>query len=395
VTSPLRRFGGSRRAQRREQTYVWALRNLSFTLEHGEVLGLIGGNGAGKSTTLKILSRITEPTEGYAEVYGRIGSLLEVGTGFHPELTGRENVFLNGAILGMSRSEIRRKFDEIVEFSEVGRFVDTPVKRYSDGMYMRLAFAVAAHMEPEILIVDEVLAVGDAAFQRKCLDKMGDVAREGRTVLFVSHNLIAVEALCQRVIWLDKGRVTMDGPAPQVISRYLQTSFSERTERRWDPPDVAPGADHARLHGVRVRPVDGVPPDPITVNTPFFIEVDYRVYTTGHWVSVDVILVNEQEITICEVGPDHGAERRNPTPEAGLYRATCHVPGGLLNDRLHRVVVNLVDERGLIHQEGDAVVFEVREEAHAREGWFGEWAGVIRPKWHWTTARLEGPPNHR
>jgi lipopolysaccharide transport system ATP-binding protein len=207
---------------------IWALRDVSLDVEQGEVLGIIGHNGAGKSTLLKILSRITEPTEGRAVVKGRVGSLLEVGTGFHPELTGRENIFLNGAILGMRRAEIGRRFDEIVAFAEVERFIDTPVKRYSSGMYLRLAFAVAAHLEPEILLVDEVLAVGDAAFQKKCLGRMGDVAREGRTVLFVSHNLPSVENLCRRVVVIDGGRVRMQGDAVTCISAYLGSQSEAR-----------------------------------------------------------------------------------------------------------------------------------------------------------------------
>jgi lipopolysaccharide transport system ATP-binding protein len=220
---------------------IWALRDVSFDVERGEVLGIIGRNGAGKTTLLKLLSRITEPTEGWAEIHGRVGSLLEVGTGFHPELTGRENIYLNGAILGMKRAEIERKFDQIVAFSEIEEFLDTPVKHYSSGMYVRLAFAVAAHLEPEVLLVDEVLAVGDAAFQRKCLGKMGDVAREGRTVLFVSHNMAAVLSLCSQAYLLDRGRVACRGAAEEVVATYMQNSAAvgavplhERTDRRGD-----------------------------------------------------------------------------------------------------------------------------------------------------------------
>jgi lipopolysaccharide transport system ATP-binding protein len=217
---------------------LWALRDVSFSIESGEAIGLIGHNGAGKSTLLKLLSRIVEPTEGWAEVTGRVGSLLEVGTGFHPELTGRENVYLNGAILGMRRSEIRARFDEIVEFASMDRFLDTPVKRYSSGMQVRLAFAVAAHLEPEILLVDEVLAVGDAAFQRKSLAKMAEVAREGRTVVFVSHNLATIQALCERAILLEQGKVIADAPVEEAVSGYLRsleraaaTDLLERTDR--------------------------------------------------------------------------------------------------------------------------------------------------------------------
>jgi lipopolysaccharide transport system ATP-binding protein len=233
LRSPLRRRGRGAGGGA-----VWALRGVSFEVGAGEVVGVIGRNGAGKSTLLKVLSRITEPSEGGADLYGRVGSLLEVGTGFHPELTGRENVFLNGAVLGMGRREIGRKFDEIVEFAGVGGYVDAPVKRYSTGMYMRLAFAVAAHLEPEVLVVDEVLAVGDAAFQRKCLGKMGEAAREGRTVLFVSHNMGAISALCGKVVWLDHGRLINMGAALEIVEAYLSSldkasecSLRDRTDR--------------------------------------------------------------------------------------------------------------------------------------------------------------------
>ncbi|MBA3865299.1 MAG: ABC transporter ATP-binding protein [Solirubrobacterales bacterium] len=223
VKAGRRHFGGGAKTAESEASSLWALRDLSMTVNSGEVVGLIGHNGAGKSTLLKVLSRVTEPSAGWAEVTGRVGSLLEVGTGFHPELTGRENVFLNGAILGMRRAEIRARFDEIVEFAEIERFLDTPVKRYSSGMAVRLAFAVAAYLEPEILLVDEVLAVGDAAFQRKSLGKMGEVAQEGRTVIFVSHNLAIIQALCQRGILLERGEVVVDAPIGEAIGSYLRT----------------------------------------------------------------------------------------------------------------------------------------------------------------------------
>ena len=212
----------SRNGQKKRDDFIWALKDVSLEVGHGEVVGIIGRNGAGKSTLLKVLSRITEPTEGYADVYGRVGSLLEVGTGFHHELTGRENIYLNGAILGMKRAEITRKFDEIVDFAEVEKFIDTPVKHYSSGMYLRLAFAVAAHLEPEILLVDEVLAVGDVSFQKKCLGKMGGVAREGRTVLFVSHNMGAVRSLCQKGFVLSGGRLVAAGAVDECIETYYR-----------------------------------------------------------------------------------------------------------------------------------------------------------------------------
>src|ERR1051325_514167 len=237
---------GNRRSAGQE--ILWALRDVSFEIAPGEVVGIIGRNGAGKSTLFKVLSRITEPTTGRVELYGRVASLLEVGTGFHPELTGRENIFLNGAILGMKREEIARNFDEIVAFAELERFIDTPVKRYSSGMYVRLAFAVAAHLEPEILIVDEVLAVGDVRFQRKCLDKMEGVSKEGRTVLFVSNNMPAITRLCERAILLDQGEIIEDGAASRVVSAYLgSTAAGSAGVREWPDASRAPGDEVVRL----------------------------------------------------------------------------------------------------------------------------------------------------
>src|SRR5215471_3627963 len=249
------------------RSYFWALQDVSFEIPRGAVVGIIGRNGAGKSTLLKILSRITEPTEGFGEIHGRVGSLLEVGTGFHGELTGRENVFLNGAILGMKRVDIARKFDAIVAFSEVEKFIDTPVKHYSSGMYLRLAFAVAAHLDPEILIVDEVLAVGDAAFQKKCLNKMQDVGREGRTVLFVSHNMPAVTRLCERAILLDDGNVSHDGSASDVVSTYLKGEFGTTAIREWNSQEW-PTREVAGLSAVRVRDESGRITETIDIRHP-------------------------------------------------------------------------------------------------------------------------------
>src|SRR6267378_1360855 len=227
VRSPLKLFRPAK------SELMWALKDVSLQVQHGEVIGIIGRNGSGKTTLLKILARVTRPTTGFAEIHGRMGTLLEVGTGFHPELTGRENVFLSGAILGMSKREMDRKFDEMVAFAEVEKFIDTPFKHYSTGMQMRLAFAVAAHLEPEILLVDEVLAVGDASFQKKCLGKMGDVSRQGRTILFVSHNMTALRSLCTRALWLDGGREIETGPAGDVIDHYLQKNTVANLESLW------------------------------------------------------------------------------------------------------------------------------------------------------------------
>ncbi|NUM46874.1 MAG: ATP-binding cassette domain-containing protein [Anaerolineales bacterium] len=256
VSAPFRRatklLTGQAKSAAEFSEQFWALQSVSFEIKHGEAVGIIGRNGAGKSTLLKILSRITEPTKGYADIYGRVGSLLEVGTGFHPELTGKENIFLNGAILGMKKAEIDRKFDEIVAFAEIDRFIDTPVKHYSSGMYVRLAFSVAAHLEPEVLLVDEVLAVGDVAFQRKCLGKMDDVAHQGRTVLFVSHNMGLMQTICKRGIFLQNGTVAKDGPISEVVDAYLKSieqkdmqDLEQRKDRR--------GLGKAKLLGVDVR----------------------------------------------------------------------------------------------------------------------------------------------
>src|SRR6266545_174606 len=271
LRAPLKRL---RRNGRGDGEIMWALKDVSFEVQPGEVMGIIGRNGAGKSTLLKILSRITEPTTGRAELYGRVGSLLEVGTGFHPELTGRENIFLNGAVLGMKKAEITGKFDEMVAFAEIDKFLDTPVKHYSSGMYMRLAFAVAAHLEPEILLVDEVLAVGDAEFQAKCLGKMGAVASEGRTVLFVSHNLAAITRICPRSILLDGGRVLCDGPSHKTTSAYLKSGHGTTAERVWTDLAAAPGDDIVRLAAVRVRAENGDIREALDIRKPVGLELE-------------------------------------------------------------------------------------------------------------------------
>ncbi|HTG01093.1 MAG TPA: ABC transporter ATP-binding protein, partial [Nitrospirota bacterium] len=276
VTNSLKSlFRSSAYAQARDDAF-WALKDVSFEIRQGEIVGIIGQNGAGKSTLLKILSRITVPTSGKAEIYGRVGSLLEVGTGFHPELTGRENVYLSGAVIGMKKDEIRRHFDSIVDFAEIEKFLEVPVKRYSSGMYVRLAFAVAAHLEPEILLVDEVLSVGDAAFQKKCLAKIGEASKNGRTVLFISHNMVAVNSLCGRVIWIQGGRIVEDGATAQIVTDYLSKSEKGegRSEEIWDDVRQAPGNALVRLHSVRVRRQNGGLSDPLTMQTPFQVEVE-------------------------------------------------------------------------------------------------------------------------
>jgi lipopolysaccharide transport system ATP-binding protein len=381
--------------QRDEDATIWALRDVDLDVRPGEVVGVIGGNGAGKSTLLKLLSRITEPTTGYGEIYGRVGSLLEVGTGFHPELTGRENVYLNGAILGMAHAEVDRKFDEIAAFAEVERFLDTPVKHYSSGMYLRLAFAVAAHLEPEILIVDEVLAVGDAAFQAKCLGKMSAVASEGRTVLFVSHNMPAVQSLCTRAIWLHQGRIVARGIPTDVVSAYLQSSVVNRTERVWTDPALAPGTSRARLRAARVRPRDDTPDAVVTVRTPFALEFEYWIIGPGRPLVPSVHLFNREGTLVFTVGPSEASGGVLAAGERRLYRERCHVPGDLLNDGTHRAAFYLADGEEIVLRAEDVLAFEVRDSAELRGGWFGKWPGAVRPAMEWESARLplDGNPS--
>ena len=369
---------------------MWALRDLDFEVKQGEVVGIIGRNGAGKSTLLKVLSGITEPTEGYADIYGRVGSLLEVGTGFHMELTGRENIFMNGALLGMRRQEIKAKFDEIVAFAETEKFLDTPVKRYSSGMYMRLAFAVAAHLEPEILIVDEVLAVGDAAFQKKCLGKMGAVAKEGRTVLFVSHNMAAVESLCGLVIWLDEGRVVEEGSASHVVSRYLQTAYSNLTKQEWPEPRTAPGNEKVRLRRASVRPVQGCSEEPITVRTAFQIEFEYWNLQPGAYLNLSLHVYNEQGIMVFNAVPVEETTWSGRAFPAGLFRDACTIPANLVNDGRYRVELLIVqDDANVIYQQEDILVFDVQDVVEGRGAWYGKWSGAVRPVFAWQTELVE------
>lgn len=306
----------------------WALTDVSFKVERGDRLGIIGHNGAGKSTLLKILSRITEPTSGSIRIKGRVASLLEVGTGFHPELTGRENIYLNGAILGMSRQEVKRKFDEIVDFSEVERFLETPVKRYSSGMYVRLAFAVAAHLEPEILIVDEVLAVGDAKFQRKCLGKMNEVGREGRTVLFVSHNMAAIRTLCSRAILMKNGRVEKDEEIETAIGSYLSEGNTSEASIVWDE-QTAPQSPEIRFVRAYILNEDGENSSLIDCRKEFSIVVEYKILKSLRDLRIGFFMQNIEGIAVC--GSNDPAAWRQSTREPNLYVSKCVFPGYILN----------------------------------------------------------------
>jgi lipopolysaccharide transport system ATP-binding protein len=311
----------------------WALREVSFSVRQGEAIGIIGRNGAGKSTLLKILSRVTEPTEGRVRIKGRVASLLEVGTGFHPELTGRENVFLNGAILGMTRAEIKQKFDEIVAFAEVEKFLDTPVKRYSSGMYVRLAFAVAAHLQPEILIVDEVLAVGDAEFQKKCLGKMQDVATGGRTVLFVSHNMAAISRLCQEGLLLNRGLVEAWGKAESVVTDYLHSGKGDNSVFTSDPAKSPLGNEIVNLLSVAVKGIDGSTGPNFSSDTTLKIEIAYRVLKLARGLRVGFHLLGPDGTIVfntTDMDVNDGTEPRRP-PHTGVFTSSCSIPPGFLN----------------------------------------------------------------
>jgi lipopolysaccharide transport system ATP-binding protein len=328
-------FRRSENRNGKTENILWALKDVSFEVRPGEVVGIIGRNGAGKSTLLKILSRITKPSEGMVEIHGRVGSLLEVGTGFHPELTGRENIYLNGSILGMRKAEIDRKFDEIVAFAEVEEFIDTPVKRYSSGMYVRLAFAVAAHLEPEILVIDEVLAVGDAAFQKKCLGKMGDVAKQGRTVLFVSHNMQAVQSLCHRAILIESGKVVATGGAKEVVARYL-ASISEMGSEIYWPAQSAPGNDEIKLTSLRVfteNSSGGVYSSSEDLSVE--MEFDARMRHSALCIGFDV--VNSEGVVIARSYQTDLPPESWPEIQLGLNKWCCTIPRGLLNAGLYYV----------------------------------------------------------
>ena len=372
----------------------WALRDVSFEVRRGEVVGIIGRNGAGKSTLLKILSRITEPTEGRVELEGRLASLLEVGTGFHPELTGRENIYLNGAILGMTRAEIRKKFDEIVAFAEVENFLDTPVKRYSSGMYVRLAFSVAAHLEPEILIVDEVLAVGDAAFQKKCLGKMGDVAREGRTILFVSHNMQAVSVLCTSAITLHNGRIVDRGPPRTLVERYLSSGALQSAEAIW-PFENAPGNDLVRLHAVRVCDAGGKVSFDQKIGAPIVLEMDFWCMRESRLVP-NFHLYNQSGVMVFPTATLHVRELAQKVYEPALHRASCVIPPALLNSGtyfVHAFVSRETDGQPYVHVP-DSVSFVVHNDGTGQGDIYtaGDWPGVNRPLLPWTSTLMGALP---
>jgi lipopolysaccharide transport system ATP-binding protein len=369
---------------------IWALRDVSFEIKKGEATGIIGRNGAGKSTLLKVLSRITEPTSGVAEVQGRVGSLLEVGTGFHPELTGRENIFLNGAILGMKRVDIRTKFDEIVAFSEVDKFIDTPVKHYSSGMYLRLAFSVAAHLDPDVLIIDEVLAVGDAAFQRKCLNQMQKVGEVGKTVLFVSHNMPAITRFCKRALVIDQGHIVDDAPASEAVMRYLGMDGSENLGgKEWKDRGAAPSGSHARLLSIRISSELGETLHSVDIRRPFGIEVTWEVIRDGMSMAPHFSISNQDNQRVF-VTVDLDPEWRGKDRLRGKYASTAWVPGNLMAEGLFYVSVHIFghQEQSLQLSVHSALSFQVVDtlDGDSARGDYGkDFPGIIRPLLKWNT----------
>jgi lipopolysaccharide transport system ATP-binding protein len=396
MSVPLRLFrhpSQEPRATSHQPNTIWALKDVSFEVKRGEAVGIIGRNGSGKTTILKILSRITAPTEGRAEIHGRVGSLLEVGTGFHPELTGRENIYLNGAVIGMKKAEVERKFDEIVAFAETEKFLDTPVKRYSSGMYVRLAFAVAAHLEPEILIVDEVLAVGDAAFQKKCLGKMSDVTSKGRTVVFVSHNMASITQLCQRAVLLTGGKVVQDGPSREVVSAYLSNRESLSEETVWSY-DNAPSSELVRLRAVRVVNEDGKSCFDTDMAKPIGLEIEFWCLR-GTRMTPAFHIYNELGILLFFTANLHDKIWAERQYEPGLYRCSCELPGNFLNEGTHSVNAYLSSD---INREPDvrlepAVSFRVHDSgAGPGRPIAGKWLGLIRPLLPWSGDRIGDLP---
>lgn len=362
---------------------IWALKDINFDIQTGEVVGIVGNNGAGKSTLLKVLSRITKPTTGKAVLNGRLGSLLEVGTGFHAELTGRENVYMNGAILGMSRAEINSKFDEIVDFAGVEKFIDTPVKRYSSGMYVRLAFAVAAHLEPEILVIDEVLSVGDLAFQNKCLGTLQAVGQSGRTVLFVSHNLPAVTRLCSRAILLENGRLVKDGPVDQIVGDYTQSALSVGQRRAWSN-DNAPGQDGIKLLEVSITSMQGEPIATADVEKQMRVNIRYRVDRAGLKSRCSAIFYSQGVTAFATM------EQSELTHEkAGMYTAYFIIPANLLAENVYFLSVSMFSSQGVKQRYvlvDDVIAFQVHDPMSgnsARGDYAEKFSGVLRPLIPW------------
>ena len=375
-----------RRQLRSPYDYIWALRNVSFEVEQGQVLGVIGRNGAGKSTLLKVLSRVTEPSEGWAEIKGRVGSLLEVGTGFHPELTGRENIFLNGAVLGMKRREITVKFNEIVDFAGVSKFIDTPVKRYSSGMYLRLAFSVAAHLEPDILVVDEVLAVGDAEFQRRCLGKMSDVAQQGRTVLFVSHDMSAILRLTEEALVLERGQIVYRAATREAVDYYMASGYSQSGERRWQQDEVPASAAPFQPLVLRVQDRRGAVTDTLRSTEDITVEFEYQLEKAVQGLRLGLyLLTNRGEFVFTSFDTDSAKNyEKFATRPAGHFISRCRIPADTLNEGQYVLGVNasVFRQKRYFHDE-HALAFQVDASGAPGKQWGETRLGPVRPRLNW------------
>tara|TARA_B100000029_G_scaffold251543_1_gene248539 strand:+ start:1991 stop:3274 length:1284 start_codon:yes stop_codon:yes gene_type:complete len=375
----------SQNSNRTGDSYIWALNNISFDIKEGEVVGIIGPNGAGKSTLLKILSKITYPTQGTVQIKGRVSSLLEVGTGFHPELTGRENVYLNGTILGMTRKEVSNKFDEIIDFSGVETFIDTPVKRYSSGMQVRLAFAVAAHLEPEILLVDEVLAVGDAEFQKRCLGKMKDTANAGKTVIFVSHNMTSISRLCDRAILLEKGSLIKDGQSSEVISHYLHKPDSGKNLRTWET-DNAPGHEGVKLLSVELESHQDSEHVWLNSTSPIKIKINYNVSKAPLKMRCAAMIFTQG---VCAFSTFEPQEREHN--QKGNYQAEVEIPPNLLIEGEHSINISIFGSRGYklrYVDYKDALGFHVKDEidgTSSRGDYTQNVMGIVHPLLNWSS----------
>lgn len=372
------------RATKGDSNFVWALKDVNFDVKQGDVLGILGKNGAGKSTLLKLLSRVAAPTTGQIKMKGRLASLLEVGTGFHPDLSGRENIFLNGSILGMTRAEIKKNFDEIVDFSGVERFIDTPVKRYSSGMYVRLAFSVAAHLEPEILIVDEVLSVGDYEFQKKCMGKMKDVSGRGRTILFVSHNTTAIKSLCTSAILMEYGRVIDSGTPENLINTYMSRDTTLKTNKTWEKESEMPGNDLIKIRSAKVTMPQGA--EALSVDSPFEIEIQFDLKKDEESFFVGMHF-NTLQDECAFVSPDAPARR-----EKGLYTVTCAVPANLLNNKTYTLMVYFVrNGSDVMYLAQELLTFEIADNVRKEGTFLGDYAGHVRPKLQWNTSKTGTP----
>lgn len=374
-------------AEEHSKGILWALRDVTFDVNRGEALGIIGSNGSGKSTMLKIISRIVKPTRGTVNGKGKVASLLEVGTGFHPELTGRENIYISGYTLGMSKAEINNKFDEIVEFSGIENFIDTPVKRYSSGMYVRLAFAVGAHLEPDILIVDEVLAVGDADFQKKCLGKMREVSHaDGRTIIFVSHNMQAVKNLCDKALWLEKGIMRDFGQSSDVINNYVSSNQKHHLGQEFNNPEAAPGNEFVRFKKVELVPEFLGDDEPLDVRTPITIRFQF-------WNLADKVRLNTGLVLFSYAGEcifDLLSEGK--VYDRGLVEGECKIPGNFLNDGSYYISINVVRDTSVpLFNYEECLAFEV-EDYRGDLQYYEKWWGAVRPKFPFSLTQLSNSP---